>query len=244
MPLSGDGDGLGADLKRVDDFLAMEFGLDEDPANAATFGIALAAAAKSPEASQNKIAMKLFKDKAKGGPRFLRPHERVFAIPGTPDVRVYAMGPSRKRDITDTDPEGDEEFHMGSSRSLFGFLAGSDEDGQSVSPFIDKYRVAWKTATTDKTYGAFFSEFYGDGDNSKPADLKEVASNAKWRRIDTEWIKSALALMIKKNNATNNTSLVLAFELGKSGKVLLFAADAQRSNWLSWADCRMEGRQR
>lgn len=33
---------------------------------------------------------------------------------------------------------------------------------------------------------------------------------------------------------TNNASLVLAFELGKGGKVLLFAADAQRGNWLSW----------
>ena len=28
---------------------------------------------------------------------------------------------------------------------------------------------------------------------------------------------------------------MLAFELGKGGKVLLFAADAQRGNWLSWA---------
>jgi hypothetical protein len=36
-------------------------------------------------------------------------------------------------------------------------------------------------------------------------------------------------------NDTNNASLVLAFELGKGGKVLLFAADAQRGNWASWA---------
>lgn len=38
------------------------------------------------------------------------------------------------------------------------------------------------------------------------------------------------------NNDTNNASLVLAFELGRGGKVLLFAADAQRGNWISWAD--------
>src|SRR5262245_7091048 len=37
------------------------------------------------------------------------------------------------------------------------------------------------------------------------------------------------------NDYTNNASLVLAFELGKGGKVLLFAADAQRGNWVSWA---------
>ena len=37
------------------------------------------------------------------------------------------------------------------------------------------------------------------------------------------------------NDHTNNSSLVLAFEIGKGGKVLLFAADAQRGNWLSWS---------
>jgi hypothetical protein len=35
---------------------------------------------------------------------------------------------------------------------------------------------------------------------------------------------------------TNNTSLVLAIDLGTEG-VLLFAADAQVGNWLSWVDC-------
>ena len=34
---------------------------------------------------------------------------------------------------------------------------------------------------------------------------------------------------------TNNSSLVLAIELVASGKVLLFAADAQTGNWSSWA---------
>ncbi|TIM05499.1 hypothetical protein [Mesorhizobium sp.] len=43
------------------------------------------------------------------------------------------------------------------------------------------------------------------------------------------------ALALDMNDATNNASLVLAFELGKGGNVLLFAADAQRGNWLSWA---------
>jgi hypothetical protein len=37
------------------------------------------------------------------------------------------------------------------------------------------------------------------------------------------------------NDQTNNSSLVLAFELGTGGKVLLFAADAQRGNWISWS---------
>ena len=56
----------------------------------------------------------------------------------------------------------------------------------------------------------------------------------EWRRIDKEWLYSAEQLALDMNDATNNASLVLAFELGKGGKVLLFAADAQRGNWLSW----------
>ena len=42
---------------------------------------------------------------------------------------------------------------------------------------------------------------------------------------------------------TNNTSLALAFELiekGRVGKVLLFPADAQVGNWLSWHGEKMK----
>ena len=45
------------------------------------------------------------------------------------------------------------------------------------------------------------------------------------------------ALAMQLDHDTNNTSLVLAFELGpkkEGGPVLLFAADAQVGNWLSW----------
>ena len=41
-------------------------------------------------------------------------------------------------------------------------------------------------------------------------------------------------LALKLNTGINNTSLVLAFELPASKKVLFFAADAQRGNWISW----------
>lgn len=42
-----------------------------------------------------------------------------------------------------------------------------------------------------------------------------------------------MALML--DSATNNTSLVLGIELDP-GEVLIFAADAQVGNWLSWQD--------
>jgi beta-lactamase superfamily II metal-dependent hydrolase len=42
------------------------------------------------------------------------------------------------------------------------------------------------------------------------------------------------------NNATNNSSLVLAFEVSKGGKVLLFAGDAQAGNWRSWSQASFD----
>ncbi len=47
-------------------------------------------------------------------------------------------------------------------------------------------------------------------------------------------------MALKLNTGINNTSLVVAFELPKSKKVLFFAADAQRGNWISWKDVEFE----
>jgi hypothetical protein len=56
----------------------------------------------------------------------------------------------------------------------------------------------------------------------------------QWRRIEEDWTAAAESLALNLDSHTNNTCLVLAFELVASGKVLLFAADAQVGNWLSW----------
>lgn len=57
-----------------------------------------------------------------------------------------------------------------------------------------------------------------------------------WRRIDGDWLETAEALALRLNDEVNNTSLVVAFELQDTGKVLLFTGDAQRGSWLSWGD--------
>src|SRR5207248_1329999 len=75
--------------------------------------------------------------------------------------------------------------------------------------------------------------FTGPGAGQRSHD-DEVFDNPDWRRIDKDWLSSAELLALDMNDYTNNASLVLAFELGKGGKVLLFAADAQRGNWASW----------
>jgi len=74
----------------------------------------------------------------------------------------------------------------------------------------------------------FFQRSYGF------SDLEE--HGPEWRRIDADWLNAAEQLALDINGKTNNTSLVLAVELTETmpRKVLLFAADAQVGNWLSW----------
>lgn len=77
-------------------------------------------------------------------------------------------------------------------------------------------------------YGRFFRRCYGF--------LRRRGHGPEWRRIDTDWLAAAEQLALDINGKTNNTSLVLAIELTETQprKVLLFAADAQVGNWLSW----------
>ena len=53
-------------------------------------------------------------------------------------------------------------------------------------------------------------------------------------------MQQAEALALYLDTFTNNSSLVLAIELVESGKVLLFAADAQTGNWASWKKVKWE----
>jgi len=54
-------------------------------------------------------------------------------------------------------------------------------------------------------------------------------------RIDGEWLGSIESLALKIDGDVNNTSLALALEVTET-RVLLFPADAQVGNWLSWKD--------
>jgi hypothetical protein len=86
----------------------------------------------------------------------------------------------------------------------------------------------------------FIREYYagpatvapGDHRGSRPSSPQD--NDQSWRRIDSDWLGLSADLAMQLDNRTNNTSLVLAFEFVKSGRVLLFAADAQVGSWLSW----------
>jgi beta-lactamase superfamily II metal-dependent hydrolase len=230
-------------VKRLDDFISFEFGGDDDQAfQPAQMTAMLGAAAGG--GSANKRSMQVFKDLA-NDVRYLRPHEEIMTLPGMADTRVFVLGPPKDPDLLKTlDPEGDEEFrgHALSSASAGNYFAAAAQgDGKAGGkpPFANRYVIANSKAMRDRQHGKFFKTHYGD-EKTAPARSTaggeyEADDNPAWRRIDTEWLYSSEQLALDMNGQTNNSSMVLAFELGKGGKVLLFAADAQRGNWLSWA---------
>ena len=63
--------------------------------------------------------------------------------------------------------------------------------------------------------------------STKRTTARRFRPTPAWRRMTADDAADAGALALAMNNATNNASLVLAFELSKGGKVLLFVGDAQ-----------------
>lgn len=56
-----------------------------------------------------------------------------------------------------------------------------------------------------------------------------------YRSLSGDWTEAADTLALKLDSDTNNSSLVLAFELPDK-RILLFPGDAQVGNWESWGD--------
>jgi hypothetical protein len=162
-------------------------------------------------------------------------HSRISVeLEGSAGVRAFILGPPESAElIADEDPRGEEGFPRDNS---FSFAeAARRVEGERTTPFRRHYSVT----TADALEGTepFWLEHYGRGDEGQnEGDRTEVANNVPWRRIDNEWLYSAETLALKLNTGVNNTSLVIAFELPNSKKILLFAADAQRGNWTSWKD--------
>lgn len=167
-------------------------------------------------------------------PAYLNPGE-VIDLPGLNknSVKVYVLGPPRDQKLLfDKDPTKEETYdpHLWQATEeaskLYSALTSHTNNSlreEEQFPFNNKYKK---------------SQAKADKDIVKLYNAKEN----KWRNIDTAWLDSANQLALFLDGYTNNSSLVLAFELVKSGKVLLFAADAQAGNWLSWEDIKWEGK--
>ena len=153
--------------------------------------------------------------------RFCRPADPPVALDGT-GARVFVFGPPPdlkalgKMNPSSTHPE---TYGIAASVENFSMALGLDEDtdeGGGV-PFAD----TWSLPLDPQKAPEFIRGTYFD-------------QCADWQRIDSDWLEGASALALAFDQAVNNTSLVLAIELDDGGDVLLFAADAQVGNWLTW----------
>jgi hypothetical protein len=157
--------------------------------------------------------------------KYLRPGEQLFDLPGLPGIRLYVLGPPHdRRMIKRSDPSKahPEVYELAAAEgSHNGFLAAAEalaEDGSpGAQPFDPFFRIKEADARRED---ALVKKYYGEG--------------SAWRRIDHDWLGYAGQLALQLDSDTNNTSLVLAFELSSGGDVLLFPGDAQVGNWLSW----------
>jgi len=154
-------------------------------------------------------------------------------------ARVFVLGPPRDaRLIGQSAPSksGDQVYSdtalkFGAYTELLDEIAPAF-DREPMAPFDDRFALSLEGT---KALPFFKQRYWADTNDENLQERTDTTQD--WRRIDNDWLGSATTLALKLNEDTNNTSLVLAFELGpkdKDGPVLLFAADAQVGNWLSW----------
>ncbi len=170
-------------------------------------------------------------------PDFLLPGQ-VLEPDWLPGVRVYVLGPPRSKaamrtlgahgspDLYHASAERGADLALGArfftSDMPFapyrdGLPAGERQRFERGLPFDPRFRMEWTSDEPRRKHLASYDD---------PA--------AAWRRIDYDWLTTASDLGLQLDNATNNTSLVLAIERIADGRVLLFPGDAQLGSWLSW----------
>lgn len=161
--------------------------------------------------------------------KFLTPGD-TFLLPGTNDgIRVYVLGPPYDKEmLTKLDPSKDEEVSGLDELSL----ANLDLSGTLM---LNALEGLDGTSYRESNF-PFNKRFAGSDDEElqQIKQIKDLYEAAKDRNIDHEWLGEMGRMALHMDNLTNNTSLVLAFEMVASKKVLLFVGDAQIGNWQSW----------
>jgi len=164
--------------------------------------------------------------------RYLSPGD-ILPLPGMPRdaVRVYVLGPPRNQTLLfDKDPKKTETYDPNlafaniNAKRFLSALENNTSDG------------------SDRAEKQFpFSSTHKKSEAKAHPEMVALYKREPWRMIEDDWMQTASRLALYLDSYTNNSSLVLAFELVKSGKILLFAADAQTGNWLSWDDIKWKG---
>ena len=174
-------------------------------------------------------------------PKYVRPSLAPLSLDNVSGLRIYALGPPTdpkylgKDDPSKAAAPGEVYLRclpLNEEAALHAALHPMEKEAsheerelyELTFPFESWQRYPRETAGDDPEHGEFFRARYPE---TPGRDLD-------WRLIDIDWLEAATLLALNLDDHVNNTSLVLAFELGEGGPVLLFPGDAQVGNWLSW----------
>ncbi|MFZ1426913.1 MAG: hypothetical protein WAS21_09110 [Geminicoccaceae bacterium] len=159
----------------------------------------------------------------------------AFTLAGAPGLKFYVLGPPEDEKALRRTDSSTEVYHLdsGDLDATVARLAGlagdlGDDADQPFEPAYTHRLSDLRDAARTGALAEFLAKNYFGPTQATPE------SDQSWRRIDGDWLAGAEQLALALDGATNNTSLVLAIEIAASGKVLLFPADAQVGNWLSW----------
>ncbi|CAN7746466.1 hypothetical protein LJR220_002210 [Bradyrhizobium sp. LjRoot220] len=190
-------------------------------------------AAEPPELPAD--AVKILKDLGKKT-LYLNPGQ-ALDMPGLSagSVKIHVLGPPRNTDLLyRKDPRKGESYDHALASALL-----------AASKFFDASEHQSRGTSAEERQYPFNQAYKRTGNELKSDPLGKLIAGynspaEKWRRIDDDWMDQAETLALFLDTYTNNSSLALAIELVESGKVLLFAADAQTGNWISWADVKWD----
>lgn len=192
-------------------------------------------------------------------PLYLEPGSLRPTIPGLDGLRIYVLGPPRDAALLKVTDRQSEMYSLASTAaapiaaaltgSFASTAAGDQFFDDPAAPFDCNVGLPLVAAYAGKAEGeeelaalTFLKNHYS-GDlpapprtsrQRKPLDVNLI--DQSWRRIDLDWLATSSTLAMQLDDQTNNTSVVLAFEDIKTGRVMFFAADAQIGSWLSWHD--------
>ena len=153
-----------------------------------------------------------------GNVRYCDPSDGPCAL-GDTGVLAYTLGPPRDDKLLHTlsVSEGTGE--------MYGLDAGSIVPDDDAAPFDPIHMIPMERA---KTLPFFAQRYFG-------SSITPATDAPAWRTINTAFLQDAAQLALALDSYTNNTSLVVAFELPTAkNQVMLFPGDAQIGSWMSW----------
>jgi beta-lactamase superfamily II metal-dependent hydrolase len=167
--------------------------------------------------------------------RYCEPGGAPIQIDGLQEVRFYVLGPPMDmKYIRKSSPSKGQVYLDDVKSGELGFYLAALGSAPAV-------REAYKAEREFRPFNPAFDWKPEGGEDESFAEVVNRYNQEEWRQIEMDWTGAAGELALKLDTHTNNTSLVLAIELGLKDKILLFTGDAQVGNWLSWGDVRWTG---